>query len=108
MIVLESFDKPQHMWFVKNDPVMGGKSVGNLTFQNDLGHFQGEVVGVPFLHAPGFLQAWISTRQSPSSTLFPDVPQCRRIQIDARTNAPYERYRVSFGNAHAHGRKFFA
>jgi hypothetical protein len=40
-IVLESFDHPMHGWQVLNDPVMGGKSVGNFTIVNGIGTLVG-------------------------------------------------------------------
>merc|ERR1711957_1083805 len=49
-----------------NDPVMGGKSTGTVTL-NNTGHFlvfDGDVLDVPALKAPGFIGA-----QTPSTTL---------------------------------------
>lgn len=37
--------------------VMGGKSTGTFNVENGLGIFDGEVVDVPFLKAPGFIKA---------------------------------------------------
>jgi len=41
-----------------NDPVMGGKSTGTWTLNSDEGYgiFEGEVVDVPSLSAPGFIK----------------------------------------------------
>tara|TARA_B110000285_G_scaffold71577_1_gene82506 strand:- start:710 stop:1060 length:351 start_codon:yes stop_codon:yes gene_type:complete len=41
-----------------NDPVMGGKSTGTWTLNSDEGYgiFDGEVVDVPSLSAPGFIK----------------------------------------------------
>lgn len=36
---------------------MGGKSTGTFNVENGLGIFDGEVVDVPFLKAPGFIKA---------------------------------------------------
>ena len=36
---------------------MGGKSTGSFAVENQLGIFDGEVVDVPFLKAPGFIKA---------------------------------------------------
>merc|ERR1712054_53401 len=40
-----------------NDPVMGGKSTGTWDQSNGYGVFDGEVVDVPSLSAPGFIKA---------------------------------------------------
>jgi hypothetical protein len=104
-IILESFDNPRHKWEQMNDPVMGGKSTGTFTIQDGLGIFDGEVVDVPFLHAPGFIQA--RTKRG-VHTFFPDVSSCTALQLELKSNEPYSGYRVSFGNAHAPGGKRFA
>jgi len=103
-ILLESFDDPMHVWQEMNDPVMGGKSTGTFTIEDGLGKFEGEVVDVPFLHAPGFIQA----RTPKRNEFYPDVSACTGLEIVARTNVDYEGYRISFGNAHAPGGKFHA
>ena len=36
--------------------VMGGKSTGSFAVEKQLGIFDGEVVDVPFLKAPGFIK----------------------------------------------------
>ncbi len=103
-ILLESFDHPMHTWEEMNDPVMGGKSTGSFTIDNGVGHFEGEVVDVPFLHAPGFIQA-----RTISAEKYPDVSSCTALEIVAKTNSKnFKGYRISFGNAHAPGGKYFA
>lgn len=111
-ILLESFaeNDPIHTWTEMNDPVMGGRSTGSFAVNNGLGVFQGDVVEVPFLHAPGFIQARTTDRLP-----FPDVSRCSAIKIVLRTNGSnspstekYAGYRVSFGTEHAPGGKFFA
>jgi hypothetical protein len=104
-IILESFETPHHTWEEMNDPVMGGKSTGTFTIEGGLGKFQGEVVDVPFLHAPGFIQARTSTSER---NFFPDVSKCTALQIIAKSNTEYEGYRISFGKARAPGGKFYA
>jgi hypothetical protein len=104
-ILLESFETPHHTWEEMNDPVMGGKSTGTFTIEDGLGKFRGEVVDVPFLHAPGFIQARTSTSER---TFFPDVSKCTALQIIAKSNTEYAGYRISFGKARAPGGKFFA
>mmetsp|Transcript_91363 Transcript_91363/g.126862 ORF Transcript_91363/g.126862 Transcript_91363/m.126862 type:complete len:242 (-) Transcript_91363:108-833(-) len=106
MVVLETFDNPAHIWEEQNDPVMGGRSTGTFTIENGVGKFEGEVVDVPFLQAPGFLQA--RSAGGPSGEEFPDISRCSALQIVAKSNTPYQGYRVSFGKAHAPGGKLFA
>lgn len=105
-IVLEDFEKPVHTWKQMNDPVMGGRSTGSFHIQKEsgVGVFEGEVVDVPFLRAPGFIQA-----RTVDSIPFPDVSSCSALQLELRSDNPeYTGYRVSFGNTHAPGGKFFA
>lgn len=102
-ILLETFDHPMHTWEEMNDPVMGGKSTGSFTIKDGIGHFEGEVVNVPFLNAPGFIQARTISKEK-----YPDVSSCMALEIIAKSNADYRGYRISFGNAHAPGGKYFA
>jgi Complex I intermediate-associated protein 30 (CIA30) len=105
-ILLESFESNDstHTWTEMNDPVMGGQSTGSFHVDNEMGVFDGEVVDVPFLHAPGFIQARTTDRIP-----FPDVTLCSAIKIILRTSNPeYSGYRFSFGNAHAPGGKWHA
>jgi hypothetical protein len=109
-IVLEDFSRPNHVWQEMNDPVMGGKSTGTFIIDADGGgvgvgiaKFQGEVVNVPFLQAPGFIQS-----RTTDDVVFPDISSCQAIQIICKSNSKYNGYRISFGNAHAPHGKFFA
>jgi len=72
-ILIESFaeDPSIHTWKLQNDPVMGGKSTASfhVNAARGVGVFEGEVVDVPFLHAPGFIQV------RTASSSFPDVSQ---------------------------------
>jgi len=90
---LVSFDDPTNLpiWKEMNDPVMGGKSTGTFTVQEGIGLFEGKVVNVPFLHAPGFIQA--STNGN-----FPNVNDCESLAITCRGSTDYSGYKVSFGN----------
>lgn len=101
-ILLESFESPKHTWQEMNDPVMGGKSTGTFTIEDSVGKFQGKVVDVPFLHAPGFIQARTVKGN------FQDVSTCTALQITAKSNVDYSGYRISFGNKHAPGGKWHA
>lgn len=103
VVILESFDDPINEWVELNDPVMGGKSTGTFTIEDGLGKFVGEVVDVPFLQAPGFIQA--RTKKGGS---YADVSACQSLEIIAKSNTDYSGYRISFGNAHAPGGKFHA
>lgn len=105
ILLLESFVDGQtvHEWEQMNDPVMGGKSTGNFIIQDGVGVFEGEVVDVPFLHAPGFIQV-----RTNSIGAYPDVSSCSALEIVAKTKYDYQGYRFSFGNAHAPGGKYFA
>ena len=101
-ILLESFEDPSHSWIQMNDPVMGGKSTGTFTIDGGVGIFDGEVVDVPFLQAPGFIKC-ASKGRAP----YPDVSSCQALKIILKNSVDYEGYRVSFGNAHPpHGHTF--
>jgi hypothetical protein len=105
VVVLESFDNPRHTWEQMNDPVMGGKSTGKFSIENGVGKFVGEVVNVPFLQAPGFIQARTTKTDH---TFYPDTSKCTALEIVCKSNIKYDGYRFSFGDAHAPGGKFFA
>jgi peptide methionine sulfoxide reductase MsrB len=79
-----------------NDPVMGGRSTGtwalNATAQT--GVFDGEVVDVPSLKAPGFIKA-------AADGSFPDASSAAGgdLVLEVRTTTPeYEGFRVSFAS----------
>jgi hypothetical protein len=109
-IVLESFDHPMHGWKVLNDPVMGGKSVGNFTIVNGIGTLVGQVNNIPFLHVPGFVQvqSHVSHVSPSSKDVFPDISSCTAMELWIRSQSPYYTgYRMSFGTQHApHGKRF--
>jgi len=83
-----------HAFTQKNDPVMGGKSTGtwSVDAKNKVGVFEGDVVDVPFLKAPGFIKA------QAADSKFPDISSCGAIVLKARSSTPYGGYRLSFGN----------
>lgn len=107
-ILIESFQDPRHTWIPQSDPVMGGRSTGNFTIDTarGVGVFMGQVVDVPFLHAPGFIQV----RTADHSSSFPDVSQCSALALLMRSpsSADYRGFRFSFGTKHASGGKLFA
>lgn len=94
-IRIESFADPQHTWVSLNDPVMGGKSTSTVMVQDDAGIFDGEVVDVPFLEAPGFIK--METRGG----AFPDVSACKALKMNLMSSALYDGLRVTFGTHHA-------
>lgn len=106
-IPLVTFDgaaATSHAWKEMNDPVMGGKSTGTFSITGGVGVFDGEVVDVPFLKAPGFIKADTSDG---TQLHFPDVSSCAGIEITAKASSSYAGYRFSFGNAHApHGKVY--
>jgi hypothetical protein len=106
VVVLESFDNPRHTWEEMNDPVMGGKSTGTFSIENGVGKFVGEVNNIPFLQAPGFIQARTTKTDH---TFYPDVSKCTALEIVCKSNVKYDGgYRFSFGDAQAPGGKFHA
>ncbi|CAK9078842.1 unnamed protein product [Durusdinium trenchii] len=107
-ILLASFDgKASHQWKQMNDPVMGGKSTGTFSVANNVGIFDGEVVDVPFLKAPGFIKTSV-VDMKPFTRIFPDISACKSIKLEVKSDSDYKGYRFSIGNAHAPGGKFFA
>mmetsp|Transcript_53251 Transcript_53251/g.64152 ORF Transcript_53251/g.64152 Transcript_53251/m.64152 type:complete len:275 (-) Transcript_53251:475-1299(-) len=117
-IPIEIFSNPKHEWHAKNDPVMGGESTSTVTIDTDsgVGIFDGEVVNVPFLDAPGFItmetkagrsgKGWIK-RLLPKAGDFPDVSSCSALQMVMTSTTPeYKGYRVSFGNVHVPGGRY--
>jgi hypothetical protein len=106
-ILLEDFSNPLHVWKEMNDPIMGGRSTGTFSIEEDrgVGVFTGAVKDVPFLQAPGFIQV-----RTIDKIVWPDVTLCQALELELRTNDndPYAGYRVSFGTTHAPGGKFYA
>lgn len=103
-VTLENFTAPIHHWGENNDPVMGGRSTGTTTVGGGMLVFNGSVVDVPALKAPGFI-----TTVSTDATHWSDVSNCKSLAMEVRSNTKYTGYRVSFGRAHAIVcKKFFA
>jgi hypothetical protein len=108
-ILLATFDGAKgtsHEWRQMNDPVMGGKSTGTFQVADNLGIFDGEVVDVPFLKAPGFIKADVVDKSF--GRIFPDISSCDSIVLTVKASSDYTGYRFSIGNGHAPGGKFFA
>lgn len=75
-----------------NDPVMGGKSTGTWSVSSGVGVFDGEVMDVPSLKAPGFIKAAADGR-------FPDAQEALggALVLEVRSSTPeYAGFRVSF------------
>jgi len=94
-IRIESFDNPQHRWYPINDPVMGGSSTSTVKVMNEVGVFDGEVVDVSFLGAPGFIK--METRGGS----FPNVSMCKALKINLKSRNDYNGIRVTMGTHHA-------
>ena len=92
-----------HTWHAMNDPVMGGQSYSTVTVENSVLNFTGLCAIVPSLQAPGFITA-VNSDSKP----FSDVSSCEGLKITAQSFNDYSGFRVSFGNAHPKGGKFFA
>merc|ERR1711966_151282 len=93
---LASFDGQSgttHSFVELNDPVMGGRSTGTWKVSGSTGIFDGQVVDVPSLKAPGFIKA--SARDAP----FADVSSAISgdLVLEVKTTTPeYKGFRVSF------------
>jgi len=59
LVTFGSSDPTYHKFVELNDPVMGGQSTGtwSVSMENGYGIFDGDVVNVPALKAPGFIKA---------------------------------------------------
>lgn len=78
-----------------NDPVMGGKSTGTWAVDNTkkVGVFDGEVVNVPSLGAPGFIKAAADAKYFPDASSAGDDGV---VVLKVRTTTPeYKGYRVT-------------
>jgi Complex I intermediate-associated protein 30 (CIA30) len=107
IILLEDFSNPTHEWTSLNDPVMGGQSFSNVEIANGVAHFTGKCAIVPSLKAPGFI-TMVTGGIMPwnKASHFADVSSCDALQLELKSNTPYEGYRLSFGKAHPVGNHF--
>lgn len=87
-------------WKESDDPVMGGKSKGNLSVVgSSYGLWQGTVKNVSFLHAPGFCGI------TSTGTFAKDISTYLNgsLVITARTTTPeYQGFKIQFGPAPKH------
>jgi len=89
-IDLVTFDDAKN-WNEENDPVMGGKSVATATVENGHGILDGEVVNVPALSAPGFVQAQAELRLDASEAAGGD------LVMKVRSSTPeYAGFKMAF------------
>jgi len=104
-IPLATFDGAEDTtltWTQKNDPVMGGQSVGTFTVKDNTGVFDGTCKIVPSLNAPGFIKA------ETSKTTLPDVSSCSGLALTVKSSNDYDGFRFSFGSKRSDCGKFFA
>merc|ERR1711907_405168 len=92
-----------HSWRETNDPVMGGASNGTFTVKDGVAIMDGSVNLIPRLQAPGFIKF-----ETYDMKPFPDASNCKSLRFIARSLTNYSGYRISIGNKHAPGGKFFA
>jgi len=77
-----------------NDPVMGGKSTGTWSQSGTFGVFDGEVVDVPSLSAPGFIKAAADGTFADAS-----AAASGSLVLRVRSTTPeYKGFRVSFAS----------
>jgi len=95
---LVTFDRSgsasSHSFTELNDPVMGGQSTGTWSLGNGYGIFDGEVVDVPSLSAPGFIKA-------ASDGTFPDASSFSggSLILSVRSTTPtYAGFRVALAS----------
>lgn len=93
-IRIETFSNPQHTWTSLNDPVMGGSSSSTVIVKDDAGVFEGEVVDVSFLNAPGFI------KMETKGGRFPDVSKCKALKLNVMSSEPYDGFHATFGTHH--------
>jgi len=99
-IIIENFADSRLSWNTLNDPVMGGQSDSQASFEDDVAIFTGHVRIVPSLQAPGFIT--LVNRGG----IYPDVSSCNALKLVVKANEAYTGYYVSFGSAHADGGRY--
>lgn len=97
-----------HSFREMNDPVMGGESTGTTTIKDGYLIFDGKVVNVPSLKAPGFIQTTTPGHSIFHRETYPDISGCDGIVLRAKQTGSYQGFRLSFSRAHPKGAKFFA
>jgi len=102
LVTFDGAEGTTHSFRETNDPVMGGKSTGSFTIENGVGVFDGQVVDVPFLKAPGFIKVEAETSD------FSDISSCKSILINAKASASYDGFRLSIGDKRDASCSFFS
>ena len=94
LVTFDGAPATTHKFVELNDPVMGGRSTGTWTVSGGLGIFDGQVVDVPSLKAPGFIKAAADGK-------FADVSPAAMgsLVLRVRSTTPaYRGFRVSFAS----------
>merc|ERR1711865_202656 len=91
LVTFDGASGTTHKFQELNDPVMGGKSTGTWTNDGTHGVFDGKVVDVPALKAPGFIKA-------AADGSFPDASSAigGAVLLSVRTATPeYQGFRIT-------------
>jgi len=94
MVTFDGASATTHAFTELNDPVMGGKSTGTWSVDNagKFGTFDGQVVNVPSLSAPGFIKAAADAQFPDASSAFGGD-----MVLMVRSNTPsYAGFRTTF------------
>jgi len=92
LVTFDGAPSSTHTFTELNDPIMGGQSTGTWSTTAKYGTFDGNVVDVPSLKAPGFIKA-------SANGVFPDVSSALggNLVLMVRTSTPtYAGFRVAF------------
>lgn len=89
-------------WKPVNDPVMGGKSTGTVTIDSadQVAVFNGTIRIIPFLGAPGVIQATATGKTN-------DVSSCKNLVLNVNSKADFKGYHVSFSKDSYPGTPFY-
>jgi hypothetical protein len=89
-------------WKPLNDPVMGGKSTGTVIVDSaiQLVNWNGHVAIVPFLHAPGNIEATAKGKTN-------DVSSCKNLVFTVNSKTDYKGFKVSFSYDRYPGMPFY-
>jgi hypothetical protein len=94
LVTFDGTPSTTHKFVELNDPVMGGRSVGTWTVGASHGTFNGSVVDVPSLSAPGFIKAAADGKYPDASAALDGA-----LVLTVRSTTPsYAGFRVSFAS----------
>lgn len=97
LVTFDGSPRTTFSWTQRNDPVMGGASVGNFTIDEraQIGSMVRTVNDIPFLGLPGFIKAECG---GSVGFTFNDASRTTHLQMKIRTQNPeYNGYRVCIG-----------